>query len=81
MAGIPSRHLDERGLSEDSLEDPDPSGFSFILVQHYVQVVKLAVGWEETDTTSKRSKSYFSILKLQVSFFPLMDAIKEVIEE
>lgn len=55
--------MGESAVSGDSSDAPDASGFVFSVVQPYVQAVKQAIGWEETDTESKKSKTYFPFLK------------------
>lgn len=76
-----TRQTEGNVQSDESSDDPETSGLSFSLVQPYVQAVKLAIGWEEADALSKKSKSYFTFLKKQVAVFPLMDQIRGVIEE
>ncbi|XP_077335483.1 uncharacterized protein LOC143981487 [Lithobates pipiens] len=75
-----SKHQDEMAVSEDSSDDTDASGFAFAMVQPYVQAVKQAIGWEDSNVEVRKSKSYFPFLKRQISFFPLMEEIRENLE-
>lgn len=69
----------EKNESEDSADETDPLGFSFSLVQPFVSAVKQAIGWEEVEEPPKKSRSYFPFLKKRLSFFPLMEEVKDLI--
>lgn len=67
--------------SGDSSDEADTTGFSFSLVQPYVQVVKQAISWEEPEEPHKITRSYFAFLGKCLSFFPLMEEVKDLIQE
>lgn len=59
-----TRQTEGNAQSDESSDDPETAGFSFSLVQPYVQAVKLAIGWEEADAPSKRKiEKLFSFSK------------------
>lgn len=70
----------DRGDSDDSLDESDPSGFNFGLVQPFVAAVKQAIGWEEAEEPPKKNKSFFPFLKKKQNFFPFLEELKDLVE-